>query len=40
MKTYFIRLFMNSNVPWLRSMQDDPRFAALKKKVLATRFSE
>ena len=22
--------------PWLRSMQDDPRFVALKKKVLAT----
>jgi TolB-like protein/tetratricopeptide (TPR) repeat protein len=40
MKTYFIRLIMNSTVPWLRSIQDDPRFVALKQKVLATKFSE
>jgi TolB-like protein len=40
MKTYFIRLIMNSNVPWLRSMQDDPQFVALRTKVLATKFSE
>jgi tetratricopeptide (TPR) repeat protein len=40
MKTYFIRLLMNSDMPWLRSMKDDPRYTALKKKVLATRFNE
>jgi tetratricopeptide (TPR) repeat protein len=40
MKTYFIRLIMNSDVPWLRGMHDDPRFVALRKKVLATKFNE
>jgi serine/threonine protein kinase/tetratricopeptide (TPR) repeat protein len=40
MKTYFTRLCMNWSMPWLRNMQDDPRFIALKKKVLATKFSE
>ena len=40
MKTYFIRLAMNWDSPWLRNMKDDPRFIALKKKVLATKFSE
>lgn len=38
MKTYGIRLFLNWDVPWLRGMGDDPRFIALKKRVLATTF--
>ena len=38
MKTYGIRLFLNWDVPWLRSMHDDPRFIALKKRVLTTTF--
>ena len=40
MKTYFIRLFANWDPPWLRNMQGDPRYLALKKKVLETKFSE
>lgn len=39
MKTYGIRLFLNWDVPWLRNMRDDPRFIALRKRVLATTFS-
>jgi TolB-like protein/tRNA A-37 threonylcarbamoyl transferase component Bud32 len=40
MKTYFVRLFLNWDMPWLHTMQDDPRFIALRKKVLATKFNE
>ena len=40
MKTYFVRLFMNWDVPWLRGMHDDPRYIALKRKVLTTTFNE
>jgi len=40
MKSYFIRLSMNWDFPWLRNMRDDPRYVALKKQVLATKFSE
>jgi len=40
MKTYFVRLFLNWDMPWLRVMQDDPRYIALRKKVLATKFNE
>ena len=40
MKTYFIRLTMNWDSPWLHNMKDDPRFIALQKKVLATKFKE
>jgi tetratricopeptide (TPR) repeat protein len=40
MKTYFVRLFMNWDTPWLHNMKDDPRFVALKKRVLATKFNE
>ena len=39
-KTYGIRLFLNWDMPWLRNMTDDPRFVALKQRVLATKFSE
>ena len=40
MKAYGVRLFLNWDMPWLRSVRDDPRFVALKHKVLATRFKE
>ncbi|MGH7523588.1 MAG: hypothetical protein ACREK8_04715, partial [Gemmatimonadales bacterium] len=40
MKTYFSRLLMNWDTPWLRSVKDDPRYIALRTKVLATKFSE
>jgi len=40
MKTYFVRLLMNWDSPWLREMASDPRFIALKKKVMATKFGE
>jgi TolB-like protein/tRNA A-37 threonylcarbamoyl transferase component Bud32 len=40
MKTYFSRLAMNWDFPWLRNMQDYPRYIALKQKVLATKFKE
>ena len=40
MKTYFTRLLMNWDSPWLRGMRDDLRFIAFRKKVLATRFKE
>jgi tetratricopeptide (TPR) repeat protein len=40
MKTYGVRPFLNWDVPWLRNMQGDPRFIALRQKVLATTFSE
>ena len=39
-KSYFLRLAMNWDMPWLRTMQSDPRYVALKQKVLATKFSE
>ena len=32
--------FMNWEMPWLRNMKDDPRYIALKQRVLATKFSE
>ena len=41
MKTSGIRLFLNwSALPWLPGMNKDPRYVALKQKVLATKFSE
>ncbi len=40
MKTYGIRLFLGWDMPWLRSMDSDPRYVALRKKVLATTWSE
>jgi serine/threonine-protein kinase len=40
MKTYCVRLFMNWDMPWLRNMQDDPRYVALRKRVLASQFKE
>jgi tetratricopeptide (TPR) repeat protein len=40
MKTYFLRLFMNWDMPWLRNMDEDPRYVALRKRVLATTFKE
>ncbi len=40
MKTYGLRLFMNWDMPFLRGMQGDPRFVALRKRVLATTFTE
>ena len=40
MKAFGLRLFMNWNMPWLRGLQTDPRYIALKKLVLATTFKE
>ena len=40
MKTYFTRLLLNWDSPWLRNMKDDPRYIALKTRVLATKFKE
>ena len=40
MKTYGLRLFMNWDMPWIRNMDGDPRFVALRKRVLATTFKE
>jgi serine/threonine-protein kinase len=40
MKTYGIRLFLGWDMPWLRSMDSDPRYVALRQKVLATTWSE
>ena len=40
MKAFGLRLFMNCNMPWLRGLQIDPRYIALKKRVLATTFKE
>ena len=40
MKTYFVRLFLNWDTPWLRNMRDEARYIALRNKVLATRFNE
>ena len=40
MKTYGLRLFMNWDMPWMRTMDADPRFVALRKRVLATTFKE
>lgn len=37
-KTWILRELMNWDVPWLRGMRDDPRFVALKRRVLATTF--
>ncbi len=37
-KTWGLRAFINWDTPWLRSMRDDPRFIALKRRVLATTF--
>ncbi len=39
MKTFGTRLFLSWDMPWLRSMRDDPRFIELKKRVLATKFT-
>jgi|GEM_PF-5054988 len=40
MKTFGLRLFMNWDMPFLRNMDEDPRFIALRKRVLATTFTE
>jgi hypothetical protein len=37
-KAWGLRAFMNWDTPWLRSMRDDPRFIALRRRVLATTF--
>lgn len=37
-KAFGLRLFLNGDCPWLRSMHDDPRFIALRQRVLATTF--
>ena len=37
-KTFGVRMFLNWDMPFLRTMRDDPRFIALKKRVLATTF--
>ncbi len=37
-KTFPLRVFMNWDNPFLRSVRDDPRFIDLKRRVLATTF--
>lgn len=36
-KTFFVRLFLSWDCPWLRNMESDPRYQELKKRVLATK---
>ena len=37
-KSFSLRAFMNWDFPWTRSMNSDPRFVALRKRVLTTTF--
>jgi len=37
-KTFSLRAFLNSDMPWFRGLRDDPRFLDLKRRVLATTF--
>jgi serine/threonine-protein kinase len=37
-KTFSLRAIMSWDCPWLRAVQNDPRFADLKRRVLATKF--
>jgi tetratricopeptide (TPR) repeat protein len=37
-KCWSLRAFANYDIPWFRTVRNDPRFLALKKRVLATTF--
>jgi serine/threonine-protein kinase len=39
-KSWVLRFLMDADPGWLRGVRDDPRFAALRQKVLATTFKD